>query len=301
MGEIEFSDIRRFMAIVEHGSFRRAAESLNITSPALSQSLKALESKVGVRLVDRTTRVVGLTSAGVQLAWRLRPAMDEIRLALAETGRVASGPSGTLRVHVMRHASRLYLEPYLPDFAETYPEIKVEVTLGDTPADIIAEGYDVSIRLGEMLPEDGEAIPLGPKIRDIAAAAPSYLKRHGSPDSPAELYYHRCITWREQGVLSDSQWIFVKDGQLVKFPPQGVISFNDPKLALEAAARGAGVVYWNEKEIKPYVDRGQLVPLFSDWGISYPGYYLCLPKSRLQFSAPRAFLDFMKSRSIGEK
>ncbi|WP_280570230.1 LysR family transcriptional regulator, partial [Chromohalobacter sp. 296-RDG] len=292
----EFAELQSFMAIVEHGSFVRAAESLNVTASALSQSMKALETRMRVQLLHRTTRRVHLTEAGGHLAARLQPALDEVSAAVADTSQLATRPRGRIKVHAMRLGSRLYLEPYLPAFLEAFPDIRVDVTLDDASLDIVQQGYDVSIRLGEMLDQDFVGLPLGPCIRQIAAASPAYLNNFGYPEVPADLGKHRCITWRWPGQLGSYQWEFFKDGQWQKVSLDGVLSFNDQRIALEAAVRGAGVAFWAEDQIQPYVDRGELVPLLTDWSAPFAGFYLCFPKQHQHSAVMRAFIDFLKQR-----
>ncbi|WP_110654783.1 LysR family transcriptional regulator [Salinicola halimionae] len=290
----EFAELQGFMAIVEHGSFVRAAESLDVTPSALSQSTKALESRMGVQLLHRTTRRVHLTEAGKHLADRLKPALNEVSAAVTDTSLLATRPRGRIRVHAMRMGSRLYLEPHLPDFFDAFPDIRIDVTLDDASLDVVHQGYDFSIRLEEMLDQGFVAIPLGPRIRQVAAASPSYLERFGYPETPADLGGHRCITWRWPGQLGSYQWEFFKDGQWLKVTLDGVLSFNDQRIALEAAVRGAGVAFWAEDQIRPYVDNGELIPLLTDWSAPFEGFYLCFPRQHQNSAVMRAFIDFMK-------
>ncbi|WP_417329398.1 LysR family transcriptional regulator [Halomonas cupida] len=290
----EFAELQGFMAIVEHGSFVRAAESLHVTASALSQSMKNLESRMRVQLLYRTTRRVHLTEAGEHLATRLRPALNEVSAAVADTAQFSTRPHGRIHVHAMRLGSRLYLEPYLPTFLEDFPDIRVDVTLDDASLDVVQQGYDFSIRLGEMLDQDFIGLPLGPRIRQVAAASPSYLESFGYPLTPAELGQHRCITWRWPGQPGSYQWEFFKDGQWQKVSLEGVLSFNDQSVALEAAVRGAGIAFWAEDQIQPYVERGELVPLLADWSAPFEGFYLCFPKQHQYSAVMRAFIDFLK-------
>lgn len=290
----EFSELQGFMAIATYGSFVRAAESMNITPSALSQSMKALETRLGVQLLHRTTRRVRLTEAGERLVSRLHPAIEELTAAVAEASQLATRPRGRIRIHAMRLGSLLYLEPHLAAFLDEYPDIKVDVTLDDAPVDTVKEGYDVSIRLGEMLDQDFVAFPLGPRLRQIAAAAPAYLERFGRPETPADLKEHRCITWRWPGHLGSYQWEFFKEGQWFKVTLNGALTFNDQRATLDAAAAGAGVAFWAEDQVMPYVERGELVPLLEDWSAPFEGFYLCFPKQNQKSAAMDAFLNHMK-------
>lgn len=294
----EFTELLGFLSIVEHGSFVRAAEALEVTPSALSQSMKGLEARIGVQLLHRTTRRVGLTEAGERLSTRLRPAMDEVSAAVADTSQMAERPKGRIRVHAMRLGSRLYLEPYLADFFEAFPGIKIDVTLDDASLDIVQQSYDVSIRLGEMLDQDFVALPLGPKIRQVAAATPDYIARFGRPQAPADLRYHRCITWRWPGQLGSYQWEFFKDGSWLRVMLDGVVTFNDQRAAMEAAARGVGIAFWAEDQMQPYIERGELVPLLEDWCEPFEGFYLCYPKQQHHSAVMRTFIDFMKRRVL---
>ncbi|MGO2241097.1 MAG: LysR family transcriptional regulator [Halomonas sp.] len=296
----EFAELQGFMAIVEHGSFVRAAESLQLTASALSQSMKSLEHRMHVQLLHRTTRRVHLTEAGEHLAARLRPALEEVSAAVADTSQFATRPHGKIHVHAMRLGSRLYLEPCLPAFLKAFPDIRVDVTLDDASLDIVQHGYDFSIRLGEMLDQDFIGLPLGPRIRQVAAASPSYLEDFGYPKTPADLRRHRCITWRWPGHLGSYQWEFYKNDHWLKVSLDGVLSFNDQHAALEAAARGAGIAFWAEDQIQPYIERNELVPLLTDWSAPFEGFYLCFPKQHQHSAVMRAFIDFLKEEiSVG--
>lgn len=191
--------LRAFAAVAESLSFSRAADALGVSPSALSQTVRGLEDRVGSRLFNRTTRSVSLTEAGRTLFERVRPAMGDLGAAVEQVRSANGRPAGTVRVHAFRIAAELFLAPMLARFARDYPEIVVDVTLDDNAVDIVASGFDVAIRLGETVERDMVAVRLGPELRQVAVASPTYLAMHGTPAAPRDLLLHRCIRWRWPG------------------------------------------------------------------------------------------------------
>jgi DNA-binding transcriptional LysR family regulator len=192
----DYNQLRAFVAVGELLSFSRAAESLGVSASALSQMVRGFEERIGVRLLNRTTRSVALTDAGENLLRRVRPAVSELGDAVGQVRRYRERPAGVVRIHAFRSAARTYVEPILATFAEAYPDVVLNLTLDDEVVDVVAGGFDVAIRIGEVIEKDMVVAPLGEELRQIAVASPDYLALHGRPEHPRDLVRHRCIQWR---------------------------------------------------------------------------------------------------------
>jgi len=288
----DIAELRAFAAIVEEGNFARAAARLRISPSSLSQTIRELEARLGVRLLNRTTRSVSMTDAGQRLLARLKPALLEIEEAVRDVESLRDKPTGTVRLHVPRNATPL-VEPLLGPFAEAYPDVVLDIMVDDAVTDIVAAGYDAGIRLGELLEDDMVAVCLGDEMRMLALASPDYVGRHGRPRTPADLHKHRCINWRWPG-RTIYNWEFYEKGQWVKVAVNGPLIVNDSSLAVSAALQGAGIVYWTEHTMRPLIEAGRLVPLLEKYAHPFPGWYLTYPKQRTMPAAVRAFVDFLK-------
>src|SRR5882757_1628451 len=207
----DFGQLRAFVAVAEVLNFTRAAEKLGVSSSALSQMVRALEERVGVRLLHRNTRNVSLTEAGDRLFQRVRPAVQELAAAIGQTSELRERPAGLLRIHCFRTAADLFLRPLLRPFHDAYPDVVLDITLDDEVVDIVAGGYDAAIRIGEVIEQDMIAIKLGPDLRQIVVASPEYLARRGTPHHPRDLASHECIGWRWPGHEATHKWEFVED------------------------------------------------------------------------------------------
>src|SRR5262249_9621215 len=192
----DFGQLRAFVAVAEALNFTRAADRLGVSSSALSQLVRALEERVGVRLLHRNTRSVSLTEAGERLLERVRPAVQELATALGQTSHLREQPAGLVRIHCFRTAADQFIRPLLRSFNDTYPDVVLDITIDDEVVDIVAGRYDVAIRIGEVIERDMVAVRLGPDLRQIAVASPEYLARHGAPQHPRDLLSHQCIGWR---------------------------------------------------------------------------------------------------------
>ena len=292
-----YAELQAFVAIAERGSFVRAAEELQVSPSALSQTIRSLEERMGVRLFNRTTRSVSLTIAGEHLLERLRPALQEVANAVENACLFGEKPSGRLRVHALRLASRVFLEPIFQPFSEAYPEIELDVVLDDRPVDIVTEGFDATLRLGELIEQDMVGIKLGPELRQIPAASPSYLERYGYPETPYDLENHRCINWRWPGQIHPYRWEFKRDTEWFAIAVKGPLIVNDQRVAIEAAVTGVGIAFWLEDQMEPFIQAGTLVPLLQEWCAPFDGFYLSYPRQRQQLASLRAFIDFLKKDS----
>jgi len=290
----EFAELTAFAAIVEHGSFARAAAQLGISPSALSQTIRSLEERVGIRLLNRTTRSVSPTEAGSRLISRLGPALKELDAAVLDLGNLGAGPAGLLRINVPRIAAMLHIVPILAKFQAVHPRVTLEVFVDDAIVDIVASRFDAGIRLGERLEKDMVAVSLGKALETAVVAAPAYLKRHGKPATPQELHDHRCINWRLRGSGGLYQWEFERGGKELSVPVEGPLIVNDSELAARAAVDGVGIAYLIRDEIQPLIDSGKLVRILEDWSPTYPGFHLYYPSRRQAAPALRALVEFLK-------
>ena len=290
----DYSELRAFAAVVAHGNFARAAAELRISASTLSQTIRALEARLGVRLLNRTTRSLSLTEAGQRLHGRFKPAMAEMEAAVEDAIGLRDRPAGTLRVHMPSVAAATYLEPVLGRFDEAYPDIVLDVTIDDTVTDIVAAGYDIGARLGEFLEADMVAVRLGGEQRQLAVASPDYISRHGRPETPADLLRHRCINWRRPGSAGPYAWEFARNGQWFSVAVNGPLIVSRRDMAIAAAVQGVGIAFWAEALLRPFIEAGRLVPLLEEWSGTFPGWHLCYPRQRHMPAGLRAFADFLR-------
>ncbi|WP_199535836.1 LysR family transcriptional regulator [Dyella psychrodurans] len=290
-----------FMAVARAGGFRDAARAGGMSPSGLSEAVRRLETQLGVRLLNRTTRSVVPTEAGKRLLDRLAPALAEVESALDVVNTARDKPIGTLRLNVPVSAARLVLPAILPGFLAAYPEVQVEIIAEDSFVDVFASGCDAGIRYDERLEQDMIAVPIGPRVqRFAAAAAPAYLDRHGRPRHPQDLLSHACIRGRFSSGMINA-WEFERDGESVKLEPSGPLIVRvgaATELGVEVAVAGAGIVYLFEDWLRPYFDRGELEPVLEPWWPRFSGPYLYFPSRRLMPAPLRAFVDFIKASEV---
>jgi DNA-binding transcriptional LysR family regulator len=297
----QFAELSAFVAVAEHRNFTRAAAQLGISPSTLSQTIRSFEERLGVRLLNRTTRSVALTEAGERLVVQAQPVLDGIDNAIEAVNSFRDKPIGTLRLSMSRPAAVGVVGPLLPLFLGKFPDIKLEVNVDDTHSDIVAGRFDAGIRLGERIEKDMIAVRLLDEFRVMAVASPHYLARHPRPDTPADLHAHDCVRLRWDWDDLIQPWIFENAGRRVEVPVGGSLILNDIYLVLNAVLDGIGIGYLTEPVISKWVADGQLVPLLGEWRGHMSGAYLYYP-SRRQVPGPlRAFIDFMhaQSRSLG--
>ena len=292
----EFAEFKAFAAVAEHGSFVRASEHLGITASAMSQTIRILEGRLGVQLLHRTTRSVSLTDAGKRLLTRLQPALQDLDAATREIEDQKQRPSGTLRIVTPRIAYVDHLQPVLAGFRKVYPEVALDVTISDSITDIVAHGFDLGIRLGELLEEEVVAVRLGGPLRQLAVASPAYLATHGTPTHPEDLHRHTCINWRQDGSPTLYHWEFEKNGQQLTVAVKGSLILNDRELAVAAAVRGLGVAFWAEHRLKPFFSEGELVPMLEDWSPTFPGFFAYYRRQRFMPRALRMLLKTLRGK-----
>lgn len=291
----DFNQLRAFVAVGELSSFSRAAELLGVSPSALSQTVRGLEERVGVRLLNRTTRSVALTPAGEILLRRVRPAVAELGDALGEARASRGRPAGVVRIHAFRSAAETCLAPILPAFAEAYPDIVLDVTLDDAVVDMVAGGFDAAIRLGEVIERDMVAVRIGPDLRHVPVATPGYLAAHGAPAHPRDLVHHCCIRWRWPGHLMPYAWEFFENGTWFEVAVDGPLIVNDKEMALRATLAGVGIGFPVERTVAEHVAAGRLVRLLEPWCAFFPGLHLCYPRQRQMAPALRAFVDALRN------
>lgn len=298
----DLSDLDAFLTVAREGGFRSAARASGSSPSRLGDAIRRLEERLGVRLLNRTTRSVTPTEAGARLLERLAPALGEVRSALDVVNDFRDRPAGRLKLNVPIMAVRLVLPRIVPPFIAKYPEITVDVTAEERLVDVVAEGYDAGIRFERRLEQDMVAIPIGPpRQRIAAAAAPAYLASRGRPRHPRDLLDHDCLRGRFMSGAPHA-WEFVRRRETYRVEPRGSLVFTmntATDLAVAAAVAGQGIVYLLEPWLRPYFDRGELEPVLEDWWPSFSGPFLYFP-GRKHLPAPlRTFVDFIKSMPEG--
>jgi DNA-binding transcriptional LysR family regulator len=291
-------DLTAFVAVAREGGFRGAARATGTSASRLSEALRRLETKLGVRLLHRTTRNVAPTDAGARLLERLGPALAEVESALDVVNGFRDRPVGRLRLNVPVSAVRLVLSRIVPPFLASYPDICLEVIAEDRFVDLVAEGCDAGIRYEERLEQDMVAIPIGPRRQRFAtAASPAYLERRGRPDHPRELLDHACLRGRfASGAMN--AWEFEYDNETVTVDPTGPLIVGlgaATDLAVDAAIAGSGIIYLFEDWLRPHIERGELEPVLEPWWPSFSGPFLYYPGRRHLPAPLRAFVDFANS------
>jgi len=290
----EFTHLRAFIAVGQALSFSRAAETLGVSPSALSQIVSAFEEQVGVRLLNRTTRSVALTDAGRNLLQRVAPAVAELGEAVGQVRLYQARPSGTVRIHAFRSAAELYVQPILAPFHAAYPDVVLDLTIDDEVVDLVAGGYDAAIRIGEVVERDMVALRLGPDMRQIPVAAPSYVRRRGLPGHPRDLVAHDCIRWRWPGHSQPYRWEFFEDGAWFEVAVTGPLIVNSKGMALQAAVDGLGIAFPVEQAARLAIAQGLLVPMLEPWCGPFPGHHLCWASQRQMAPALRAFIDALR-------
>ncbi|PRG77677.1 LysR family transcriptional regulator [Burkholderia multivorans] len=291
----DFFELRAFLTLSQCNSFSQAAAATGITASAFSQLIRRLEARLGTRLVNRTTRSVSLTEAGVLLASKIAPAIADLTSAVDTISQFSSEAIGTVKIGAIRLAASVVLEPLLRGFTDAHPRIVLDLTLDDGVADPVAAGFDATIRLGETIETDMVAIPLTGELRQCVVASPDYLARFGRPVTPMDLRDHRCINWRWPGQNHLYAWEFAEQGRPFQISVQGPLIVSDRTVAVAAATAGVGIAQVNAAVVDEALNQGALVSLLDDWCPSFPGFQLCLPRQRQMPSALRAFIDYVRA------
>ena len=292
MSDLDLRDLDAFLAIARTKSFRRAALEQHVSVSSLSQRLRELEERLGVRLMNRTTRSVALTEAGEMLLARVAPAMLDVSGALEEVRGLRDVPSGRLRINAPPPAIDLVLAPMVAPFLAAHPQIDFEIVGDSSFVDIVAQGYDAGVRYGEHLAQDMIAVALGPPQRYAVVASPDYVAKHGKPKHPKDMLDHRCIRVRfGTGMILD--WEFEKAGRVVKVSPSAKLIVNYPGVAYRAAHDGFGFWLTFEGYVRESIKSGALISVLEDWCEPFPGPLLYYPSRRQTPPALAAFVSFV--------
>ncbi len=291
----DLGDLTAFVAVARAGGFRDAARAGGGSASSLSEAVTRLEARLGVRLLNRSTRSVAPTESGARLLDRLGPALGEVEAALDVVNLFRDRPAGMLRLNVPISAVRLVLPRIVPPFLAAYPDIRIEIVAEESFVDVLAAGCDAGIRYDERLEQDMIAVPVGPRQQRFAtAAAPAYLDRFGRPDHPRDLLRHACLRGRfPSGAMN--VWEFEQHGAVVKVDPTApliVSAGGAADLAVDAAIAGSGIVHLFEDWLRPYLDSGALEPVLEPWWQRFSGPYLYYPGRRHLPAPLRAFVDF---------
>ena len=295
MRRSQFAELSAFVAVAEQASFTKAAELLGLSTATLSQTVRALEEQLGVRLLNRTTRSVAPTDAGERLLMQLRPLLDGFDAAVESVNAFRERPAGHLRLTMPPPVARFVLAPVLARFLKQYPDIVIETTVESTLTDIVAGRYDAGIRRGNLVARDMIAVRVTNDMHYLVVASPEYLALHGRPRTPADLQAHNCIRYRLPGG-GFIPWVFVVDGKTVEFDISGsVVVINDPELVISAALEGIGIAYLYEEYVASLVADGRLVSLLDKSALPITdGFFLFYPSRRQNPAALRALIEFLR-------
>lgn len=296
LSRADLADLNSFLAVESHRSFSKAAVELGITTSALSHSIRNLENRLGVRLLNRTSRTVSPTDAGAALAKRLAVGFQEIGGALAEVNQHRDRPAGRLRINVLRDGADLLFTRWLPKYLEAYPDVSVEVAVDDRMVDVLAAGFDAGIRYGGTIPEDFIAVPISSSLRWVAAASPRYLNRTSPIVVPEDLKNHNCIQIRTgQGVIY--RWDFEKGGEHRTVEVPGQLCVNETEFGIQMALADRGITYCLEERIADELRRGLLQVVLPDWAPIEPPFYIYYPGRRQMPPGLRELIDLLRTES----
>jgi len=293
----EFAELKAFAAVVERASFARAADHLGLSPSALSQTIRQLEARLGVRLLNRTTRSVAPTEAGSRLHERIAPMMQEMDAAVAAAVAATGRTAGTLRINTLGMAARKIIAPRLGRFHRAHPDVVLDIVIDDSLSDIVAGRFDAGIRVGERLEKDMAAVRLTPDVEMLALASPDYLARRGEPRTPADLHRHACINWRFPGSGRIYRWEFERKGKKVEMAVEGPLIANHQDVVVEAALQGLGILYaYDDDHVGEALASGRITRVLAGWSPTSPGLYLYYSNRRHPQPALRAFIDCLLDR-----
>jgi DNA-binding transcriptional LysR family regulator len=292
----DLADLAAFIAIADHLSFRVAASRLGVTPSALSHTMRQLEERLGVRLLHRTTRSVSVTDAGLRLLERLRPAIEQIAGALEGLNQERSRPVGRLRIYATHMSAAAVIVPVWQRFLTTYPDIHLELQVGEAPIDIVAKGFDAGIGPPDRAAADMIAVRVMGPVKVAIVGSPSYFARCRAPRTPDDLARHSCVQYRRGAADgAEFEWPLERSGKSRKISVDGRVMVNDPDLAVRAAVDGLGIAYTIEALAEPFLRSGQLVRVLEEWSPSFEGLFLYYPGHRQVPAALRAFIDMIRA------
>jgi DNA-binding transcriptional LysR family regulator len=292
----DFHELSAFLAVARECSFTRAAKKLGTTQSALSHTVRKLESRVGVRLLTRTTRSVSPTEAGERLLGSIGPMFDDIEAEVAGLSSFREKPAGMIRITVSQHAAATVIQPMLARFLPAYPDIKIDVSVENQLVDIVAERYDFGVRIGEQVASGMIATRIGPDFRMVVVGSPSYFTNRTPPATPQDLTSHNCINARLPTFGALYPWEFEKDGREIKVRVDGQLILNSSNRIVDSAVAGLGLAWVPEDLAKPYLEDGRLIAVLDEWCVPFPGYHLYYPNRRHTSSASTLFIEALRYR-----
>jgi len=286
-----------FWKVAEHRGFSAAAAALEVSPSALSQAIRSLETRLGVRLLNRTTRSVSLTEAGEAYLSRIGPALGEVLGAGEQLHAMQGRPSGLLRINAARISIAMVLRPLLAGFLETYPDVQVELSNDEGYVDIVETGFDAGVRLGESVQKDMVAVPLGGPVAVAVVGSPAYFKKHPVPRHPSDLVRHDCVRFRFSGSGAIHKWELRVDDRIVEYEIGGSLTISDSLFSVEAALDGIGLAYTFEQLALPHLRAKTLKRVLGEFSPTFPGFHLYYPSRRQQPSKLKAFVDYALTHS----
>lgn len=291
-----FNQLAAFAVVAKERSFTRAAAKLGVSQSALSQTIKGLEARLGLRLLTRSTRSVSPTEAGERLMHSVAPRLEEIEQEIAALSALREKPAGTIRITAGEHAAIAVLQPVLGKLLPDYPDINVEIIVDYGLTDIVAEGYDAGVRLGEQVAKDMIAVRIGPEMRMAVVGSPDYFARHPRPETPQDLTAHNCINIRLPTYGGLFPWEFDKDGREIKVRVEGQLVFNNIAMRLSSALAGLGLAYMPEDQALEQIAAGRLVRVLEEWCEPFSGYHLYYPSRRHSSPGFSLLVDALRYR-----
>jgi DNA-binding transcriptional LysR family regulator len=291
----DIAALTAFVTVADHRSFRVAASRLGVTPSALSHTIRQLEERLGIRLLNRTTRSVSLTDAGLRLIERLRPAIAQISSALEDLGEEQSRPFGRLRIYATHSAAAAVIVPIWARFLSTYPDVQLELHLDEAPADIVAKGFDAGIGSQDRAEADMIAARVTGPMKLVVVGSPGYFAKRRPPRTPDDLAGHDCVQYRRVAGSATIEWPFEKAGKPQRVSVAGRVTVNDPELALRAAVDGLGIAYTIESLAEPFLRSGQLIRVLEEWSVSLQGLYIYYPGLRQVPAALRCLIDMIRA------
>jgi len=286
-----------FWKVAQHRGFTAAAAELEVSPSALSQAIRQLEARLGVRLLNRTTRSVGLTEAGEAYFARVGPALGQVLEASEDLNVLQGRPAGTLRLNAARISIAMVIQPLLAGFLREHPHVQLELTNDEGFVDIVEKGYDAGVRMGENLHRDMVAVPLGGPVTAVVVASPEYLQSHPAPGHPDELVRHNCIRFRFAAAGSVYKWEFLVDNRNVEYEVKGNLTISDSVFSLEAALEGVGLAYTFEQLAQPYIKAKRLKRVLAQFSPTFPGFYLYYPSRHNQSTKLQALIGYAARHS----
>jgi len=294
MAREQFNDLLWFLAVAEERSFTRAAAKLGIAQSTLSHTIKRLEARMGIRLLTRTTRSVAPTEAGERLRQSLGPRIAEIEAEIAALTAFRDKPAGRIRITLSDHALTSLVWPKLRPVLARYPDIEAELVIDNGFRNIVEEGFDAGVRIGEGIEKDMIAVRIGPDWRLVAVASPAYFAAHPAPTHPRDLVGHTCINLRQETSGGRYAWEFERDGEELRVRVDGQLTFNSTQAMIDPALHGYGIAYVPEDLVAAHVAAGELVPVLDDWSPAFAGYYIYYPSRRQTLPALKVVIDALR-------